>query len=177
MAECQLYSRIAFDFFLSHSPGYPTPLALNIPSANQNFSLANVSIPIGQGFVVLMTDIYNSSNIVSESFPSVWQRAERICRSTHKAASSTSQLPPALRRILRVPVSALHRPLYGRLLGLFPHFNADMCLQTILSNAPAGGDATALATTTAAPEFNTGMGSMSVAMPTRMVKRVAQRAF
>lgn len=49
-------------------PGYPTPLVLNIDSAMQNFSLANVSIPVGQGFVVLMTDIYNSSNIVSRFF-------------------------------------------------------------------------------------------------------------
>jgi hypothetical protein len=46
-------------------PGYPTPLALNIPSAQQNFTLTNVSIPVGQGYVILMSDIYNSSNIVS----------------------------------------------------------------------------------------------------------------
>lgn len=48
-------------------PGYPTPLALNIPSAQQNFTLTNVSIPVGQGYVILMSDIYNSSNIVSGS--------------------------------------------------------------------------------------------------------------
>lgn len=40
-------------------------MALNIPTAQMNFSLTNVSIPVAQGYVILMADIYNSSRIVS----------------------------------------------------------------------------------------------------------------
>lgn len=47
-------------------PAYPTPLALNIFANQSSFSLANVSIPIGDGYVILMADIYNSSNIYAQ---------------------------------------------------------------------------------------------------------------
>jgi len=50
-----------------NSPAYPTPLALNIFANQSTFSLANVSIPVGDGYVILMADIYNSSNIVSST--------------------------------------------------------------------------------------------------------------
>ncbi|KAL7008193.1 hypothetical protein EMMF5_002375 [Cystobasidiomycetes sp. EMM_F5] len=51
---------------ISLLPMYQTALALNIPSARQNFSLANVSLPIGDSYVILMTSITNASLIYAQ---------------------------------------------------------------------------------------------------------------
>lgn len=46
-------------------PYYGTPLALDIPSSQGSLDLSGVSIPKGDGYVILMTDVNNSSHIVS----------------------------------------------------------------------------------------------------------------
>jgi len=47
----------------SYLPYYGTPLALDIPASQGSFSMAGVSLPVAENYMILMVDPKNSSHI------------------------------------------------------------------------------------------------------------------